>query len=270
MSRSLFSPVLMVLFASGLWGQSSQRPVGAVELARAAEVKKLGEEITAHSVEDAKRLTKESFEAHFSEIRSIVDQEILDALNRDDRPESVLEAMRTVMGGKSAFGQGPFAYAANLNGVKTFVAGFDYGYGLAIPTVKVVIDGYRKVGTSYEKAADTDAELNGCGLILEPLNSPRLNETWFLAHGYVVGASGQWQLMRMYSFDGYAFQQVWSAGHTQMETPVVEIGKDTVTITYNRARDYGHRLRLMLHLTFGGVIESATPLPANPFGEAHP
>src|SRR5205814_6681833 len=89
----------------------------------------------------------------------------------------------------------PFVYSTNLQGVKTFVIGYEWAYGpLGIPWVKVVIDGFRKVGLSYELVAETGRELEGCALILDKLDSPRPNEAWFFAHCPVVGASHNYEL----------------------------------------------------------------------------
>jgi hypothetical protein len=259
--RSYFSFVLLAGLSA--WAQS------ATTEQRAARVQELGRETVIRNEDDAKRLTREKAEANLAEICSIVREQVLESLNEGANAEQLLSAMQAVLGPKPYFSSGPVVYFADLNGVKTVVTGYDWGYGGPIsPDVRVTIEGYRNVGFDYELAAEASPIFYETGQIfdneslnLAQVDSPRSNEMWLLARGAVVGASAHRERMRIYSFDGYAFHKLWTSGDRYVEKPTVDLTQDSVAIESEGLA--GQRYLDVLHLTDGGVVASS-PVPVQP------
>ena len=188
------------------------------------------------SPDGSRVVARDYAEARLSEARRIVQEQVLETLGQSENPEDVHEAVKAILPERTNINKNagrPFVYSSNLKGVKTFVVGYDWAYGpTAIPGVEVVIDGFRKTGLAYELAAETDGRLEGCALTLDRLDSPRTNEAWFLAHASIVGASHYVERIRILSFDGYQFKQLWtSIGEPWME-PAIKITREAVTIDY--------------------------------------
>jgi hypothetical protein len=249
-----------LLIAALLSGQVE----GTVRLERAARIKRLSEEIWSRTAEDGDRVTKAYAAAHLSEIRQIIREQVVETLQTSEDPEVVRQAVRAILPTEPwANGGLVFVNSSALQGVKTFVLGYDWEYGgLGIPNKKVMIDGYRKAGLSYELAAETGDALNGCTLELIQLDSPRLNEMWLLAHAKVRGASAIVEYMRIYSFDGYQFKELWAPPWEPRKEPTFKITKDAVTISYcpyiMECRPFYQDAIL---LTNGGLVVSTAEFP---------
>ena len=261
--RYLTSPGVILLGTLLVTHASAQekREQSAAVLERAATVKRLAQEILTRTQEDVKRVTKEYAENRLSGIRRVVQEQVLETLNQSGSPDDVRETLRAVLGTSNLFGENPrspFVYKSNLQGVEVLVTGYEWAYGgVGVPWIKVMIDGYRKVGLRYELAAETGEGLEGCDLVLDRLSSPRPNEAWFLAYGHIIGASRYLQPVRIYSFDQYEFKVLWDPGQLKMD-PSFEIDKDAVTITYHRDGDREHLFRDIVALSTGGPVVSTS------------
>jgi hypothetical protein len=225
---------------------------------RAERLKELGDYLQIRTPEDVARVTEEYSNGPLKEFRRIVQEQVLETLNQSDKPEDIRRAVLSL--GVTSFVQGnkgwPPAYSFDLQGVKTFVVAYEWAYGpLGTPRIKVMIDGFRKVGLIYELAAETGDGLEGCDIRLLPLDSPRPNETWFLATGQIMGSSRYLEPMRIFSFDGYQFKDLWAPSALRRD-PGIDVKGDTVTVTYYQENDSEHALQDTITLTSGGPIVS--------------
>lgn len=234
---------------------------GDVTSQRAERVKSLLNEIIIQRTGDFERITSEYAESHISEIRSIVQEHVLEALNRSDKPDDVRHALKAVLGAIEP----SFAFSADLKGVKTAVAAFSLNYGGALTDMRGILLGYRKTELGYEVAADES--MRDCTLVLEDLYSPRANEMWLLADARVrYFLTGAPKKVVLYSFDGYKFKELWTGGGMYGE---VKIGKSEFTVDYmvpgqpgvNPAFGEGNRtFRDTVKLTSGGPVASKQEL----------
>src|SRR5260370_33499399 len=114
---------------------------------RRDRVKRIAAQLYIRGRDDEKRVTKDYVEFQFSQIREIVREEMLDTLGQSDKPGNAREALLAVVGGlngRSEDAVPPFAYAADLQGLKVVIIGYDLGYGGGLTRTKVVIEGYRR------------------------------------------------------------------------------------------------------------------------------
>ena len=230
---------------------------GDVTSQRAERVKSLLNEIVIQRDGDFERITEEYAESHISEIRSIIQEHVLEALNRSDKPDGVRRALKDVRGALEP----SYVYFADLKGVTTVVAAFELRWGGALPDRRGILLGYRKTGLAYELAAEASVEYD---LTLEKLNSPRENEMWLLAWGGIKYIFGHIEQVVLYSFDGYQFKALWVGGGQNAE---VKIMRDEVTVDYMVSRNpynltEGARMfRDTVRLTSGGPEVSKQELP---------
>ncbi len=250
-------------------GQQVPTPVES-RSRRLANVKSLADDIWSHSADDNARITKDYAANHINQIRGIIRDEVLETLNRTGEPADVREAVASLLGGMGEWAAEatPYVYSTDLNGVKTVVVAYPWFFGTtAIPRAAVTIQGYRSLGAAYALADETGKALDDCGLILDRLSSPRGNEVWLLAHGQVFGFMGHEEVIRIYSFDGYSFKELWAPEAPRI-SPEYAITNDAVTVTYfgpNRGTPYNKqqdRLRDTIRLTTGGTIVSTETIPS--------
>ena len=158
------------------------------QLLRIQRIKRLTDEIWIRTPGDSKRVTKEYVEERLSQMRKVVQDQVLEMLNHSERIEDLRESVTALFKEADLWHDSgrPIVYAADLQGLRAIVVGYSWAYGTrGIPSSRVFIDGYRKTGQTYELAAETGESLGDCcALALDRLDSPRLNEAWFLAHGH--------------------------------------------------------------------------------------
>jgi hypothetical protein len=137
---------------------------------RARQFKALADEIQIGTPDAATRLTLQYLDDHVSEMHRIVQREILETLNQTDKLEDVRKAVKSLIG-DDPFGNKelPYVYSSSLQGLKTIVVGYTLPYSMG---PKVMIDGFRKAGLTYELAAGTGEALSGCVLQLKQLDPP--------------------------------------------------------------------------------------------------
>lgn len=234
----------------------------AARLQRSEQVKKLASEIWIRTREDENRVTKDYAEDRLAQVRKIVQGEVLETLGRG-KPEDVREAVAAIFQGTDIWGKRPgepFVYSTNLQGLQTLVVGYSWIYGpTGIPWTKVIIQGYRTAGLTYEVAAETGEALGGCDLKLHQLDSPRVNEAWFLAHGHLIGHSRYKEMVRIYGFDGYQFKELWAPAGP-MYFPAFKIAKDKVTVTRESELWEEGMLQDTILLRIGGPVVTTVRL----------
>jgi hypothetical protein len=266
MSKNLLFSILAVLQMPVPAQQRSTLPAAGPE--RAAQIRANHEELMFRTREQEARVTKEYAAARLSRIRGIAQEQVLDALRLSDRAgderEALLSVMGNLMGDSSARGGGtlkptpgsPFVYSTEIQGIRTLVVGYYVLYGGgALPNAAVVIQGFRKAGLEWEPADATGTDMTNCELQLEQLNSPRSNEAWFFAHGFHFGYMGSEEMVRLYSFDGYQFKELWAPEEPRV-SPSYQITKDKIVITYEEERPSMRHLRDTILLSNGGPVAS--------------
>ncbi len=263
-SAASISAVLSAILAAHLSAQSV--PLSE----RARQIKELNANLRVVTPEDAKRVTPQYANATLSRIRRIVQDQALEALNAGGGASEIRTSMQALLGMRlfGASSGAPFVYVAKLQGTEVMVTGYEQVYGgQGIPEIRVMIDGYRKIGPSWELAAEeSDRSLDGSDLNLQQLSSPRSNEAWFLAHGHIIGASRYLQPVRIYSFDGYSFNTLWAPERpkwTQLLKWVIR--RRLLRVPATEDGDPLHRLfRDTVALSIGGPVVStaeASPPP---------
>jgi hypothetical protein len=203
-------------------------------------------------------LTQKKFDDLLSRMRGIVQEEVLDTLNRTDKPEDARAAVRSLLGEDPYRNKElPYVYSSNLQGLKVVVVGY---YITPDSGPEVMIDGFRKAGLTYELAAETGGSLSLCILRLDQLDSPRSNEAWFLARGPVVMASRAVEKLSIYSFDGYEFKGLWNAAGV-WRRPEIKITQDTITVVHYDDNDTEQPVyKDTIRLTTGGLVVSTITL----------
>jgi hypothetical protein len=237
---------------------------------RTDRVRRLSDELRFKNADDIKLMTKEYVESRVAQIRAIVREQMLDTLRRTDTLEKVRGSVMAVLGYSEQLDDRAHssAYVADLKGQRAVVVGYNVLYGgSAIPNSKVVIEAYRQVGAIYEFVAQTGETLENCDLSLDQLDSPRGTEAWFLARGRLFGPMDYQEIVRIYSFDGYQFRELWAPAAPKYR-PEYQITRDSLTVTYASEYIYDElfrkrqdRMRDIVQLTSGGPVVSTAKLP---------
>jgi hypothetical protein len=243
----------------------SDEPMGGTQ--RIQRVRTLLRELTPTNNDEYRRITPAFREDHLGEIRNLVQSGILESLKTSDDAQAIGKVLQSYID-SNELGSGQFIYHYQLGGIKAIVIGYAVRFGgAAISSVRVIIDGYRNTGSGYELAAETGQALEDCTLKMAQLVSPRPNEAWFLAHGQVqYGGSVYKEVIRIYSFDGYKFDDMW-APEAPKENPKFEISKDSVVVTYDGPNlgNLGFHQPVLedtVHLTANGaVVTTLTAVP---------
>jgi hypothetical protein len=247
--------VLAFLLAAALVnGQAPPRaiPPGDSLARRTALIKRIAADLRN---EDFMEIPNEAPTSRLSQIRHIVEDQVSETLRSSEKPEDVRESVAALFAGLSGDGwKTGFAYDANLQGVKTMVVGYSLNSNGNFGS-SVVILGYRK-GLTYELVAETHA--GGYVLVLDPVASPRPNEAWYLDHGQIRNGGNYAEPLRLFSFDGYEFKNLWEGGGY---FPEIRISRDKITVRYNEGGGVGPRRLDSVFLTTGGVVASTTDEP---------
>lgn len=231
----------------------------SVERAQSIQhIQTLSREIQGFSHPDLAKIPEQYLDDHISQIRKAVQSGVLEALRENDEADSLQKVLGALTAGVSP---DAIVYRVAVGGTTGIVAGYSIFYGGAIPSIKVIIDGYRKTGSSsYELAAESGQSLDDCALKLEELISPRPGEAWFFAHGQLHDGMVYKEMMRIYSFDGYKLKELWVPADPK-EQPSFEITKDAVIVTYageNQSVNAFHQpvMRDTVRLTPDGPVAS--------------
>ena len=218
---------------------------------RAEQIKKIAANLTN---EDFVEIPNESPTSRLSQIRHIVQEQVLETLSSTEKPENVRNAVAALFAGLSDEWKTGFAYAADLQGVKTMVVGYSLNSNGNIGS-SVVVQGYRK-SLTYDLVAETHE--GGYVLVIDPVASPRSNEVWYLDHGRIRNGGNHAEPLRLFSFDGYEFKTIWEGGGY---FPEIRISHDQITVRYNAGGGMGPRKLDIVSLTTGGVTASTFDEP---------
>jgi hypothetical protein len=181
---------------------------------RAERVKSITEQLKIRSAEDYQRYTPQFRDKLTDEVRQLLKAQVLDSLAERESDVSLLrEQLKTFLADPiwPEHSGAPYVIEATLVGVPVKVAAFELIRGGAgAPETKIFIQGFRKVGANWEFASETGDDLDGHGLFLMELKSPRANELWLLAYGVKTGSNILSLRMRVYAFDGERFTTLLS------------------------------------------------------------
>jgi len=111
---------------------------------------------------------------------------------------------------------------------------------LATPNRDIVIQGFRKEGGGYVYAGETGESLFSIMIYhnLDVLPSPIYNEMWLLVSGQVGGFMGDLEKARIFSFDGYRFEELWKPeDRLGME---IDVKGDRLDVVYDHKVDQPH------------------------------
>ena len=246
--------MMTAVFQVPSWAQ--QKPIeGTASRLRSEHLKRLADDIRIRNDEDLKRVTKDYASVQLGLMRKVIQEQVLESLNQGQKPEEVRDLVVALFKDSSPWHDSgkPFVYTANFQGLSTVVVGYSWAYGTGgIPQSRVFIDGYRKVGLAYELADEIGQSMGECcALFMERIASPRMNESWFLARAIAYGSSRPAEMVRLYSFDGYQFKELWAPSNPRTN-PHYEIGTDVIGVIYEDK--YGRSHRETILLTAAGPI----------------
>lgn len=106
----------------------------------------------------------------------------------------------------------PHVFRKKDDGPELIVVVHNFGSAaLAFPSGIEIIQGFRKEGGQYVFASETGDSIYGIMNedTVQALPSPVGNEMWLLISGQMGGFMGHLERTRIYSFDGYGFQERW-------------------------------------------------------------
>jgi hypothetical protein len=225
---------------------------------RTQQLSGLVKDLRGSTDQDRERITEGYAHDRLLEIRRIVQDQVLETLSKREEAKDVRDAVIALLGPYESHG-GVFAYSARLRGVETMVVGYSLSYGaMVISNAAVSIQGYRK-GLVWEFVADAGTDKDNYDLALVPVDSPRSNEAWYLAHGRAHTGGNPQESPHLISFDGFEFKKLWVPDHgTGMYFGEFKISKDSIVLTYNLGGGMGPRMRDTVLLTIGGATASTS------------
>lgn len=199
-------------------------------------VEKARRELLMYTEDDVKRLrSREYVTGKLREFEALAREEILRNLNSEKWTDSTLRQRLSPV-----LVSGPLQLSLIhklLNGIDVVIVEYSVAHGpSAIPDSTVFIQAYRKVADRYELADQTGDGLANSMPKLEELSAPSGNEVWLLAHGQQTGVMQYHERVRIYSFDGEHFKELW--GH---EPPLCgaafKIEKNEIKIDFSDEAD---------------------------------
>lgn len=160
-------------------------------------------------------------------IEAVVDNYISSTVNPDEiETRRLASALKRILGHTCL--DGPFVFSTADNQIIVAYALSTQREG---PTgTAVTIRAYKNVSGRLEFIASAGSEMNGnTRLSVQELHSPRDNERWLIVSGYMTGANGPNNSMRVYAYDGAQWRTVWS--RNVWGTFVVSVTEDGFLIT---------------------------------------
>ena len=222
----------------------------------------LRKELLSNSVDSALPAMNEAYlTERFEAVRAIVRGEVLRQLNANvTNTDDIRTAILPIA--QDQWAAPVSVIRSSINGLKIVVVGYSILYGpSALPNSKMVIEAVRDDGNGYTPIAVTGEALSNSLARLEALPSARPEQLWILAHGQETVKMQYSEKMRIYSFDGVQFKELWSPD--PKVAPQFTIGKSSLQITYElEPGKRGTRMMQVLSLTPAGVLE-AIPIPEN-------
>jgi hypothetical protein len=146
-----------------------------------------------------------------SQIHGEVDTHITRAARPDHvDPGAIEQSLKRILG-KTAWGP-TSAFVTSVNRTPSLVVAYtlakagSMGEGATSVTVRV----YAAVQGHFRLVAATGGDMDGyANVSLVELHAPILGEMWILLSGYMTGANGPNNQIRVYAYDGTNFRAVW-------------------------------------------------------------
>jgi hypothetical protein len=139
-------------------------------------------------------------------------------------------------------GRNPFTFRKKLAAGELLLTVNHFASGaLAIPPGVVIVQGFRRQGDEYVFGAETGDSIYGIMNedMIQALPSPVEGEIWLLISGQVAGFMGHLERTRIYSFNGYEFQERWRPEDRQ--NPEITITDDEIRTVYLGPKIYRFR-----------------------------
>lgn len=180
---------------------------------RAFKIRELNGRLLINSPEEAERYTPAYRDKLTTELRQLLQEEIIASLSESNGdPDAVRHRLQLLdPAPRSERTKAPYVLRASLSGVPWVLTGLlILRGGSGAYDTKVLLEAYRKAGARWEFASATGDDLDGFGLFLKEVKSPRTNEIWLLAYGVKTGSNNRSTRLRMYVFDGEEFRTAWA------------------------------------------------------------
>jgi hypothetical protein len=146
-----------------------------------------------------------------SQIHSGVDTYIARGLRLSYVDPQALQQSLTRILGKTAWGP-TSAFVINVNEAPSLVVAYTLAKGgrMGSGATSVTVRAYGVAEGSFRLVATAGSDMDGyADVSLVQLHSPMPNEMWVLLSGYMTGANGPNNEMRIYAYDGAKFRTVW-------------------------------------------------------------
>jgi hypothetical protein len=179
---------------------------------RVALIQTARKDVLIYIEEDLKRVNSPGYlPGKIDELKGLIRGEILRQLNSGKWTDSTL--LTSLSPALTEEWHGPLSLIhKQFNGSDYVIIGYSIRHGgSALPDSTVVIEAYRKAADGYELADQTGDGLANSLAKLEDLQVPWTNEAWFIGHGQQTGVMQYHERVRIYSFDGTRFKELW--GH---------------------------------------------------------
>jgi hypothetical protein len=215
-------------------------------------------ELIIGSREDSERQRRPGYLAgRIGQLRDLIRDEILRQLNGGQWKDSTL--LQNLAPALTKEWNGPLSLIhKQLNGADLVIIGYSIRHGpSAIPDSTVVIEAFRKVADRYELVDQTGEGLANSVPKLEQLSGPWTNEIWILAHGQQTGVMQYHERVRIYSFDGQRFKELW--GHEPLRQATFEAEKGQVKVMFETEEDLQEMVLTLALLPQGPMQISLLP-----------
>jgi hypothetical protein len=152
-----------------------------------------------------------AMDAVASQIHGEIDGYIARAVRPDHfDPGAVTQALKRILG-KTAWGP-TSAFLISVNRTPFWVVAYTLAKGgrMGGGATSVTVRAYAAAQGNFRLVAATGGDMDGYGDVsLVELHSPIPGEMWVLLSGYMTGANGPNNQMRVYAYDGTKFRTVW-------------------------------------------------------------
>jgi hypothetical protein len=108
--------------------------------------------------------------------------------------------------------QGPKAFVLDSHDGRALIVFYALSKGtMGEHSTTTVLSAYDAGAASLKFSSSAASDMDGYwGLEVKKLHAPTQNEIWFLMSGYMTGANGPNNRMRVFAYDGRQFRTVWA------------------------------------------------------------
>jgi hypothetical protein len=126
----------------------------------------------------------------------------------------------------------PFVQPFNVG----LTAGFAVGYTIirgqeGIPDTVGVLEFYTKQNERWVATGIPESDFRGRRFFVNPMDSHRSDEKWFLVWGNRLGDTGARLNVRLYSFDGSSVRTIWE--RTDLSTGTIKVLENAIELEYD-------------------------------------